>query len=157
MLKRTRLTPAERLLTRTSKTDTCWLWRGCLDSNGYGRMQVNYETLYVHRLSWETYRGEIPRGSQIDHKCRVKFCVNPGHLKIVSNKENSENRGPGINNTSGYRGVSWINHYQKFRAQVRHNGKLHHAGMFNSAEEANRAAIAKRNELFSNNLSDVKI
>lgn len=56
----------------------CWLWVGPLTKKGYGR----------HRLSYQAFKGEIPIGMQLDHKCRVRCCVNPDHLEPVTLVEN---------------------------------------------------------------------
>lgn len=148
--------PIDRLWGRVEKTYGCWLWRGAKDPEGYGRIQVKGRTAYAHRLAWESVNGVIPPGVQLDHQCRVRNCVRPAHLKAVSNKLNSENQGLRTTNKSGYRGVSWIVSRKKWLVQVRHYGKRHHVGYFSSAEEANEAAVRKRNELYLNNPIDRK-
>lgn len=52
-------------------------------------------TFYVHRVAWETLRGPIPDGMQLDHLCRQRACWNPDHLEPVSPRENVL-RGVGI-------------------------------------------------------------
>lgn len=43
----------------------------------------------VHRAAWVAHTGEqIPAGKTIDHTCKVKRCVNPKHLRVLSNFEN---------------------------------------------------------------------
>lgn len=58
----------------------CWLWTGKLDPNGYARMWVKPKTLYAHRFAYELVIGPIPEGLTLDHRCRVRHCVNPSHL-----------------------------------------------------------------------------
>jgi hypothetical protein len=67
----------------------CWLWLAGQNSNGYGKFSINGRRVYAHRYSYERYVGVIPEGLQIDHKCRVRCCVNPSHLEIVTAKENT--------------------------------------------------------------------
>ncbi len=62
----------------------CWLWMGRGHSQGYGRLGESF----AHRLSYETFKGPIPEGLQIDHLCRVRLCVNPAHLEAVEWHEN---------------------------------------------------------------------
>lgn len=57
-------------------------------------------------------------------------------------------------NRTGVRGVSWSKPVHKWQAQVGHNMGRVHLGYFDSVEEAGRAALSKRNELFTNNLRD---
>ncbi len=66
----------------------CWLWESGIDHEGYARMFVDGKTRRVHRLSYEALIGPIPPGLVIDHICRVRNCVNPAHLRAVTNREN---------------------------------------------------------------------
>lgn len=43
---------------------------------------------YAHRLAYERAKGPIALGAQIDHLCRVRECVNPDHLEVVTQTEN---------------------------------------------------------------------
>ena len=70
----------------------CWLWIGALNSHGYGVSSVVSDGVrrqrMAHRVSFERVRGPIPAGLVIDHLCRVRSCVNPHHLRAVTNLEN---------------------------------------------------------------------
>lgn len=60
----------------------CWLWRGYVDANGYGRIGKND---YAHRESFKLFIGDIPEGSHLDHvKGCPKHCCNPYTLTPVS-------------------------------------------------------------------------
>lgn len=72
----------------------CWLWTACL-VKGYGQFYADGKRHYAHRMAYQMFRGLIPDGLQLDHLCRVRCCVNPDHLEIVTNKENVL-RGVGI-------------------------------------------------------------
>ena len=63
----------------------CWLWTAGISPGGYGRFARHD---YAHRLSYQWIIGPIPRNLVIDHLCRVRHCVNPSHMELVSNKEN---------------------------------------------------------------------
>lgn len=62
----------------------CWLWKGALNADGYG----SYCGEKAHRWSYRKWKGEIPEGLVIDHRCRRRHCVNPDHLEVVTNEEN---------------------------------------------------------------------
>lgn len=67
----------------------CWIWSGRTGYWGYGRLGVNYKTIYAHRFAYELLVGEIPEGLVIDHLCRNTACVNPSHLEPVSQGVNT--------------------------------------------------------------------
>jgi hypothetical protein len=76
---------------RNAGEEGCWLWLGAKTHDGYGRMSKGIRGegwWYVHRLSWELVNGPIPQGLFLDHLCRVRNCVNPLHLEVVTTKEN---------------------------------------------------------------------
>lgn len=67
----------------------CHLWLGSLDRDGYGRVRcAGAEYRPAHRLAYEAENGPVPKGLVLDHKCRVRCCVNPSHLEPVTNREN---------------------------------------------------------------------
>ena len=118
-------------------------------------MQIQRKNYRAHRLTYAFAHGEIPVGLQIDHKCRVRDCVNPDHLQAVTTKQNMENRtGPPSTNTSGVLNVSWHKGAGKWWVNVRHNGKTYSGGYHTDIDDAEQAAIALRNRLFTNNLKD---
>jgi len=48
----------------------------------------------VHRLVYETFVGEIPRGFEIDHINRNRLDNRLENLRVVTHKENVNNRNP---------------------------------------------------------------
>lgn len=78
-----------RVLDRTVKTDTCWLWPGNLTGDGYGRLKDNGKEVRAHRVVYEALVGSIPEGMHLHHLCRTRNCVNPEHLEPVTNQENT--------------------------------------------------------------------
>lgn len=67
----------------------CWLWDGSHSGQGYGQFWGNGRTEWAHRVVYEALVGPIPDGLQIDHLCRNPGCVNPGHLEVVTSRENT--------------------------------------------------------------------
>lgn len=152
------LTPAdyERFITKfddSAGTDGCWPWIAGLLRNGYGEFSawhLGRQHILAHRASWEFVHGPIPDGLHIDHTCHTRACVNPAHLRLATNKQNSENLANAQSNSkSGVRGVSWDKRSQKWRATAGHNGKYHCAGYFDTIEEADQAVRRLRAELFT--------
>lgn len=128
------------------------MWIGS-DLRGYGCFWDGTRSTYAHRFSYELVHGSIPEGREIDHTCHTPGCVNPDHLRLVTRKQNVENRaGARRDNSTGVRGVRRL--HGRWQARLRHNGQDVHVGTYDTLEEAEEAAIAKRNELFTHNDAD---
>jgi len=149
----------DRFWVKVHKTETCWIWSAGRERKGYGRFYVRGQHIMAHRAAYLLVVGQIPEGKILDHKCHNKSCVNPAHLRPVTIKQNGENQlGPQITNTTGYRGVFFDKRksLKPWFARVVHNGEYIHGGMYATAEEANEAVIAMRNQLFTHNDADRK-
>lgn len=77
-----------RFWSKVDKGSSCWLWRAKARVKGYGRFYANGKDVLAHRFAYELLVGGIPRGLIIDHICRNHACVNPKHLRVVTNREN---------------------------------------------------------------------
>lgn len=80
-----------RLLYVDAKTN-CWLFKGCLNTNGYGRFNLNGKLWNAHRLAYEHFLAVIPDELQVCHKCDVKNCVNPSHLFLGTSQDNQDDK-----------------------------------------------------------------
>jgi hypothetical protein len=72
----------------------CWLWSGGKTPKGYGHYYTpngKHSGGSAHRASYKLFKGEIPDGQIIRHKCRNK-CVNPEHLELGTYKDNANDR-----------------------------------------------------------------
>jgi len=149
----------EDFWSRVDKNGDCWEWTGRLTDKGYGLARYTIagkrHGIRAHRLAQELEAGPIASDMQVDHLCHNRACVKPSHLRVATHKQNQENlSGAQARNQSGVRGVSWYARKGLWMGSVRHNKKLHHVGYFATIAEAERAVVAKRNELFTHNNLD---
>jgi hypothetical protein len=68
----------------------CWIWFGSKDPCGYGRFLFDGKNRTTHRVSWLIYKGDIPDGLQVLHRCDTPSCVNPAHLFLGTQKDNMQ-------------------------------------------------------------------
>lgn len=84
-------TPAD-FWERVDKSDGCWLWRGGVCSNGYGRFRYRGEYVSAHRFAYADAVGPIPEGAAICHRCDTPLCCRPGHLFPGTTVENQADK-----------------------------------------------------------------
>lgn len=86
---------AERAYTRVdANEDGCWISRYSVASHGYS--QIGWQdgkggrfVVLGHRAAWTHLHGQVPVGMTLDHTCKQRRCVNPEHLRLMSNFENA--------------------------------------------------------------------
>ena len=69
------------------------MWKGSLSGSGYGIISMprtggGWGNRSAHRVAWELYRGAIPPGTFVLHRCDVKRCVKPSHLFLGTAADN---------------------------------------------------------------------
>lgn len=137
------------------KSAGCWTWLGPKASHGYGGITFDGKRRMAHRVALERVIGDIDAATQVDHICGNRLCVNPAHLRVATQKQNSENLTVlRSDNTSGYRGVTWHGHKKAWHARVQHLGRQVSCGYHRTPEAAAEAARRKRLELFTHNSHD---
>lgn len=65
----------------------CWLWKGAKIGAGYGRAWAYGRYMRAHRFTYAAANGPIPDDHAVHHTCEEKTCVNPSHLRCLSNEE----------------------------------------------------------------------
>lgn len=67
----------------------CWYWSGYRNKDGYGKIQLTHASNdLAHRISWKLFKGSIPDGQYVLHRCDTPFCVNPDHLFLGTQRVN---------------------------------------------------------------------
>jgi len=90
--KRTLSTLEEKFFRKVIKNNGCWGWKGVLYSTGYAYLSERGVRIGAHRLSYQIYKGEIPKDLFVLHSCDNPSCVNPEHLRVGTSKENMRDK-----------------------------------------------------------------
>jgi hypothetical protein len=94
----------KRFWSKVDKTPWgCWLWLGRLDEDQYGIFHLRGKSRKAHRVAFATINEISESFDVLDHLCRVRYCVNPSHLEVVTARENFD------------RGNSLLSRYGKAR------------------------------------------
>lgn len=70
------------------KTEKCWIWNGCRNSDGYGLLAFDRRARGAHRVSWIIHFGKIPNGMSVLHRCDNPPCIRPDHLFLGMQADN---------------------------------------------------------------------
>lgn len=87
-------------------------------SHGYRQIGISQHIYMAHRLAWFYVYGTWPQGD-LDHINGVTLDNRIANLRLATTVENGRNRGPQINNTSGFKGVTYNKNRRCWLVQLR--------------------------------------
>lgn len=114
-------------------------------NKGYLSVQVGGRRIQAHRIAWAIHYGVWPE-QQIDHIDTDRKNNGIKNLREVTNSENHQNRR--IAKNGSFSGVLGVYKYRnKWRSQIRANGKAHHLGTFADKDAAYAAYVEAKRKL----------
>lgn len=123
---------------------------GRLNVSGYVRISLNGIQYRAHRVAWWLMTGDdIPPGKEIDHINRDRADNRWMNLRLVERSRNNHNSFPHRNNTSGVKGVRWVERDGKWDARIKVGGHLRLLGKFDRFEDAAAARVAAERRLLN--------
>ena len=87
---------------------------------------INSKPYKAHRVIWKMVYGSDPH--YIDHINGDRTDNRISNLRSVTKAQNNRNKRLRSDNKSGVTGVHWYNPRNKWRVDVRYNGKTKHIG-----------------------------
>lgn len=108
------------------------------NTQGYRIVRIMGRQYRVHRVAWLMMHGKWPP-ELLDHANGNRTDNRLVNLREANRSENNCNRVMSLNNTSGFKGVTWNKYAKKWRAQIKAERKWRHLGYFDDAKEAHAA------------------
>lgn len=78
--------------SRLNESNGCIEWTKGVNRHGYGRIRVGSKIHLAHRVSYTLHVGPIPEGLLVLHHCDNPKCINPKHLFIGTDQDNSDDK-----------------------------------------------------------------
>lgn len=131
---------------------TMKILKGCKIKGGYFQVGLCKNSVqkshYIHRLVAIAFIPNPDNKPCVDHRDNDKTDNRVKSLRWCTYEENQMNRQIPTNNTSGFKGIIWVESRQKWVAQIKVNGLHINLGRFDSKEDAVKVRQTRANEVF---------
>ena len=141
-MRRKTKTTLERFLSHVRKDGDCLVWTA--DTvGGYGRIVIDHKKKLAHRVSYELFKGTIPKGMCVLHACDNPSCVNHEHLWLGTMADNMKDR--------DNKGRLFVRRFENHNMaklnwdKVREIRKLHKTGEYSLRDLATTFSVDKTN------------
>jgi len=108
---------------------------GCKNHHGYIVIFFKKKIYQAHRLAWLYVHGYMPP-QQIDHINRDRSDNRLINLRLATHSLNNQNKKIQINNTSGFKGVSYDKKIKKWVSNIGINNKNNRIGRYENISDA---------------------
>lgn len=151
-MKKIKLTRGKFALVDNEDFEYLNQWKWHCTSTGYAarkrhvhdaKLKYHGVVIFMHRLIMST-----PEGMDTDHINSNSLDNRRSNLRICTHAENLRNKRIQKNNKSGYKGVYWDKFRDKWRVEIRLNGKHMSGGRYDNILDAARAYDRKAKKLF---------
>jgi hypothetical protein len=125
---------------------TQFKWHASVDKRKDGTIKTVYAKRNVGKAdgtrTTERLHYFILGIAGVDHEDHNGLNNQRHNLRPATGSENQHNRGKNRNSTSGYKGVTWNKHEEKWQARIQANGRKIQLGYFTDLIDAKEAAEA---------------
>lgn len=109
-------------------------------SGRYLAISLDGQDIYLHRLAFVFMTGDWPK-NYVDHINRDKKDNRWSNLRDVDMTQNMYNASLRADNTSGRKGVAYVNRTGKWMSYIIYKSKQIHLGFFETFEDAVKARV----------------
>jgi len=113
---------------------------------GYRRVSINGVRYLVHRIIYFMHHGSEPE--VVDHIDRDTTNNSIENLRAATKAENAYNCGVRVDNSSGFRNVTWHGQKLKWQVMLMQGGKRKSYGLYHDIEEAANVAATARKDTY---------